>query len=49
MVGFVIIVTYSMYLCLILQTRYINELEAGNRQKAMSKLRVPPLGAKVIL
>ncbi|XP_071499190.1 xenotropic and polytropic retrovirus receptor 1 homolog [Diadema antillarum] len=30
------------------ETLYINELEAGNRQKAMSKLRVPPLGAKNI-
>eukprot|EP00057_Strongylocentrotus_purpuratus_P032615 XP_788229.3 PREDICTED: xenotropic and polytropic retrovirus receptor 1 homolog [Strongylocentrotus purpuratus] len=30
------------------ETLYINELEAGNRQRAMSKLRVPPLGAKSI-
>ncbi|XP_022106276.1 xenotropic and polytropic retrovirus receptor 1 homolog [Acanthaster planci] len=28
------------------ETSYINDLEEGNRQKAMNKLRVPPLGAK---
>ncbi|XP_072018125.1 LOW QUALITY PROTEIN: xenotropic and polytropic retrovirus receptor 1 homolog [Amphiura filiformis] len=28
------------------ETLYINELEAGNRTRAMNKLRVPPLGAK---
>lgn len=26
------------------ETRFINELESGDRQKAMKRLRVPPLG-----
>jgi len=37
----------SSVVALLLQLLFTVKLEAGNRQKAMKRLRVPPLGGQV--